>query len=52
MELEAIILSNVTQSHKNTHGMYSLIIPKKPSRELMKIKKKEDHNVDASEGRI
>jgi hypothetical protein len=25
MDLEAIILSEVTQSQKNTHGMYSLI---------------------------
>jgi hypothetical protein len=25
MELENIILSEVTQSQKNTHGMYSLI---------------------------
>ena len=25
MELETIILSEVTQSRKNTHGMYSLI---------------------------
>ena len=25
MELETIILSEVTQSQKNTHGMYSLI---------------------------
>jgi hypothetical protein len=25
MELEIIILSEVTQSQKNTHGMYSLI---------------------------
>ena len=25
MELEAIILSEVTQSQKNTHGIYSLI---------------------------
>ena len=25
MKLEAIILSDVTQSQKNTHGMYSLI---------------------------
>jgi hypothetical protein len=25
MELENIILSKVTQSQKNTHGMYSLI---------------------------
>ena len=26
MELEAIILSEITKSQKNTHGMYSLII--------------------------
>ena len=26
MDLEDIILSEVTQSQKNTHGMYSLII--------------------------
>jgi len=25
MELENVILSEVTQSHKNTHGMHSLI---------------------------
>jgi len=25
MELENIMLSEVTQSHRNTHGMYSLI---------------------------
>ena len=25
MKLESVILSEVTQSHKNTHGMHSLI---------------------------
>ena len=60
MELEAIILSEVTQLQKKTHGMYSLIngycpppkkelrIPKRLSTELMNLKKKEDQNVDAS----
>ena len=56
MELEAIIMSEVTQSQKNIHGMYSLIsgykpqkleIPKKPSTELMKLKK-EGQKVNAS----
>ena len=53
MELEAIILSDVTQSQKNTHGMYSLVsvilgqklrIPKKQFTDHMKLKKKEDQN--------
>ena len=57
MELENIILSVVTHSQKNTHGMYSLVsvilgqklrIPKKQFTDHMKLKKKEDQSVDAS----
>ena len=57
MELENIILSEVTQSQKNTHSMYSLIKwtlaqkfgnPKMQFTDHMKPKKKEDQNVDAS----
>ena len=50
MELENVILSEVTQSQKNTHDMYSLIkfrIPKIQLKDHMKPKKKEDQNVDA-----
>ena len=59
MELENIILSGVTQSQKNTHGMHSLIImywilvqklgiPKIQFTNHMKLKKKEDQSVDTS----
>ena len=57
MELENIILSEVTQSQKNTHSMYSLIKwtlaqkfgnPKMQFTDHMKPKMKEDQNVDAS----
>ena len=57
IELENIILSEVTQSQKNTHGMLSLISVYKPKnlgipmiqlKDHMKLKKKEDQNVDAS----
>jgi D-ribose pyranose/furanose isomerase RbsD len=55
MELENIILSEVTQSQKNTHGRHSLIsgaqkfrIPKIQFTDHMKLKKKEDQTVDAS----
>jgi hypothetical protein len=44
MELENIILSEVTQSQKNTHGMHSLIRGYLPHMKL----KKEDQSVDAS----
>jgi len=53
MELENIILSEVTQSQKNTCGTQSLILPQKLSIpkiqfiEHMKLKKTEDQNVDA-----
>ena len=54
MELENIILSEVTQSQRNTHGIYSLIsryshklrIPKIQFRDHMKLKKKEEQSVD------
>ena len=51
MELENIILSQVTQSQKNTHGIHSLTyiaIPKIQFTDHMKLKRKEDQNVDAS----
>jgi hypothetical protein len=57
MELENIILSEVTKSQKNTHGMHSLRkwilaqklgIPKIQFTNHMKLKKKEDQCVDAS----
>ena len=57
MELGAIILSEVIQSQKNIHSMYSLIsgyqpkklrIPKKQFIDLMKLKKKKGQKVDAS----
>jgi hypothetical protein len=59
MNLEDIILSGVTQSQKNTHGMHSLIImywilvqklgiPKIQFTNHMKLKKKEDQSVDTS----
>jgi hypothetical protein len=53
MELENIILSEVTQSQKNTHGMHPLSFapklktPKIQFTDPMKLKKK-DQNVDAS----
>ena len=57
MELENIILSEVTQSQKNTHGMYSvisgyqekinLVIPMIQLTEHLKIKK-EEQRVKAS----
>ena len=45
------ILSEVTQSQKNTHGMYSLIskkhgIPMVQLMDHMKLKRKEDQRVD------
>ena len=51
MELENIILSEVTQSQMNTCGMHSLIpqklgIPKIQFTDHMKLKKKEHQNVD------
>jgi hypothetical protein len=56
MELENIILSEVSQSQKNTHDIYSLIsglsvaqklgIPKIKFTDQMKHKKKEDQSVD------
>ena len=56
MDLEDIILSEVTQSQKNTHDMYpdkwilaqKLRISKKPFAKHMKLKKKEDQSVDTS----
>jgi D-ribose pyranose/furanose isomerase RbsD len=56
MYLEGIILSEVTQSQKNSHDMHSLItqkirIPKLPKLQFakhMKLKKKEDQSVDNS----
>jgi len=56
MELENIILSEVNQSQKNTHGMYSLIrdirqifrIPMTQLTGYLKLKKKEDQSVDVS----
>jgi len=55
-ELENIILSEVTQSQENTHGMQSLIngldqklgIPKIQFTNHTKLKKKEDQRVEAS----
>jgi len=56
--LENIILSEVTQAQKNTHGMHSLIdkwilvqklrIPKIQFTYHIKLKKKEDQSVHAS----
>ena len=54
IELEGIILSEVTQSQKNTHGMDKWIlaqklgIPKIQFIDHMKLKKKEDQNVATS----
>ena len=56
MELENIILSEVTQSQKNSHDMWitdkwilaqKLRIPKIQFTDLMKLKKKEDQSVGA-----
>lgn len=54
MELENIILSEVTQSQKNTHNMHSVIsrklrIPQKKFTDHMKLKDKKDQKVDASD---
>ena len=57
LDLEGIILSEVTQSQKNSHNMYSLIsgyLPRNleyPRYKIqfakhMKLKKKEDQSVD------
>jgi hypothetical protein len=55
MELENIILSKVTQSQKNTHGIHSLNkwilaqklrITKIQFTDHMKLKKKKDQSVD------
>jgi hypothetical protein len=51
MDLEDTILSDVTQSTKNTHDMHSLIaqklrLPKIQFAKHMKPKKKEDQRVD------
>ena len=57
IELENVILSEVTQSQKNTHGMHSLKnryypkvlrYPKRQFTDCMKLKKKEDQNVNDS----
>ena len=54
MDLKGIILSEVTQSQKNSHDMYSLILAQKLSiarykvqfAKHMKLKKNEDQSVD------
>ena len=56
MELENIILSEVTQRQKNTHGIHTLTdklilsqelrIPKIQFTDQMKLKKKEEQSVD------
>jgi len=53
LSVENIILSVVTQSQKKIHDMHSqtnekLRIPKKKFTDHMKLKKKEDKNMDAS----
>ena len=57
MDLEDIILSEVTQSQKNTHAMHitdkwilaqKLRIPKIQFAKYMKLMKKEDQSVDTS----
>ena len=54
MELENIILSEVTQSHKRTHMVCTYLLAQKfgmsknQFRDYMKPKQKEDQNVDAS----
>jgi len=45
MELENIILSEVTQSNKNTLGMLEL--PKMHSTDHRKLKEKDDQNADS-----
>jgi hypothetical protein len=53
MELENVILSEVTQSQENTHGIHSLIggyylrISKIQFTDHIKLKKKEEQCVDA-----
>jgi len=57
IELENIILSKITQSQKNTHGIHSLKwilakklgIPKIQFTNYMKLKKNKDQRVDASD---
>ena len=52
MDLEGIIMSEVTQSQKNSHDMHSLIraqklrIPKIQDTKHMKLKKNKDQSVD------
>jgi hypothetical protein len=57
MDLEGIILSDIIQSQKNSHDMYSLISGYSPrnleyprykiqSAKQMKLKKNKDQNVD------
>ena len=51
IDLEDIILSEVTQSQKDIHAMHSLMsgklrIPKMPFAQHTKLKKKEDQSVD------
>jgi hypothetical protein len=58
MDLENIILGEVSQSQKNTHGMYVLTdtwmlgkkheIPRIQLVDYMKLKRNEDQTVDAS----
>jgi hypothetical protein len=51
MYLEDIILSEATQSQKNSHDMHSLISrywPRIPKTQFAKLKKKEDQSVDTS----
>jgi hypothetical protein len=50
MELEYIILSEVTQPQKNTHGILAqkFGIPKIQFTDHMKLNKKEDQSVDTS----
>ena len=61
MDLEGIILNEVTQSQKNSHDMYSVIsgylaqklrIPKIQFAKHTKLKKKEEQSVDTSPLRI
>ena len=56
MELENIVLRNITQSQKNTHDMHLLISGyqlkgseySKYNSQTKELKKKKDQNVDAS----
>jgi hypothetical protein len=54
MKLVNIILSEVIQSQKTTHGMHSLIFVQRPGifkiqfTDHMKLNKKEDQSVDTS----